>query len=150
EITTGVGLGKEKKGVASRVEKLQLGSFKIEKAHGKTARWSAIGGGILSRFNMVFDYSRGQLILEPNSRFAEPYPYDASGLELRLTKDLKHFRVHALLPDSPAAEAGLRAEDTITAINGRPAAKYDLTEVQDLFMKIGVTYRLQLRRQEKE
>jgi hypothetical protein len=150
EISTGVGLGKEKKGVASRVEKLQLGSFKIEKAHGKTARWSAIGGGILSRFNMVFDYSRGQLILEPNSRFAEPYRYDACGMELRLAKDLKHFRVHAVLPDSPAAAAGVRAEDMIIAINGRTSAKYDLTEVQDLFMDIGATYRLKIRRQQKE
>src|SRR5262245_25456016 len=55
-VTT-VGLGPERKAFAARVEKLQLGKFTIEKAVGRTGP-SLIGGEILSRFNIVFDYSR--------------------------------------------------------------------------------------------
>jgi carboxyl-terminal processing protease len=100
---------------------------------------------------MVFDYHRRVLILEPNSRFAEPYPYDASGIVLRLTKDLKHFRVHAVLPASPAAEAGLRPDDRITAINGHPAARLDLTEVQHVLLKRkGAQHRLDVQRGDKQ
>jgi hypothetical protein len=150
EAITGVGLGNERQGFAARVEKLKLGRFVIESAHGRTGTWSLIGGGILSRFNMVFDYSRKLLILEPNGRFGDAYPYDASGMVLRRAEDLKSFRVHHVLPDSPAAELGLRREDTITAIDGRNAAVYDLTEVQNLFKRNGEQHRLQIRRGDKQ
>jgi hypothetical protein len=143
------GLGKEGKGIVARVEKLQLGRFAIENAYGRTGKFSLLGGGILSRFNMVFDYSRRLLILEPNSRFSGPYLYDASGLVLRLTEDLKYFRIHAVLANSPAAEAGLRRDDTITTIDGRGAAHYDLTQVQNLFKKKGAQHRLNIRRGEQ-
>lgn len=152
ETVVGVGLGRERQGVAARIEKLQLGSYVIEKAIGQTGTGkSVIGGPILSRFNVVFDYAQHQLILEPNAAFAEPYLYDASGLGLRLTADLKHFRVHSLLPDSPAAEAGLRRDDLITAIDGRPAAEYDLTDVQHrLFKQRGKQHRLDIQRGDQQ
>ena len=122
------------------------GRFRIDNAYGRTGKIPLLGGGILSRFNMVFDYSRRLLILEPNRRFSEPYLYDASGIVLRLTEDLKHFRIHAVLASSPASEADLRRDDTITAINGREAAHYDLTELQTLFKQKGAHHRLDIRR----
>jgi hypothetical protein len=143
------GLGKEGQGIVARVEKLQLGRFGIENAYGRTGKFSLLGGGILRRFNMVFDYSRRLLIVEPNSRFSDPFPYDASGIVLRLTEDLKYFRIHAVLANSPASEAGLCRDDTITAINGRAAAYYDLTDVQNLFKEKGARYRLNIRRGEQ-
>jgi len=148
-VITGVGLGTESRGFAARVEKLQLGRFSIENAFGRTGKWPLIGGGILSRFNMVFDYSRRLLVLEPNRRFADPYAYDASGLVLRLTEDLRFFRVHDVLADSPAADAGLRKDDTIVAIDGKPAARCDLTEVQLLFRKAVHQHKLDIRRGDK-
>ena len=32
-----------------------------------------VGLGLLSRFNLVFDYSRQRLFVEPNRRFHEPF-----------------------------------------------------------------------------
>jgi len=41
-----------------------------------------IGGEILHRFNVVFDYEREQLLLKPNAHLQEPFEYDMSGLSL--------------------------------------------------------------------
>jgi hypothetical protein len=147
-VTT-VGLGQERKGFAARVEKLQLGKFTIENAVGRTGR-SIIGGEILSRFNIVFDYSRRQMILEPNARLGEPFPFDASGLTLQLVEETKQFRIIEVRADSPAADAGLRAGDIILAIDGRPAAKWTLAEVQTLLQHPGKQHRLEMRRGDKQ
>jgi hypothetical protein len=145
-VTT-VGLGPERKGFAARVEKLQLGKFAIENAVGRTGR-SIIGGEILSRFNIVFDYSRRRMFLEPNARLGEPFPFDASGLTLQLAE--KQFRVMEVRADSPADDAGLRAGDIILAIDGRPAAKWTLAELQTLLQHPRNQHRLEMRRGDKQ
>lgn len=147
-VTT-VGLGSERKGFAARVEKLQLGKFTIENAVGRTGR-SIIGGEILSRFNIVFDYSRRRMFLEPNARLGEPFPFDASGLTLQLVEETKQFRIMEVRADSPAADAGLRAGDIILAIDSRPAAKWTLAEVQTLLQHPGKQHRLDVRRGDKQ
>jgi hypothetical protein len=146
-VLGGVGLGKEMPALAARVQNLQLGSFTIDNAVGMTGK-PHIGGEILRRFHIVFDYSRQCLYLEPNRHFSEPYLFDASGLVLRMTKDGKHFRIHAVLDNSPATEAGLRAEDVITAIDNRSAADYKLPEVQQLFKQKGNEHELAIERGE--
>src|SRR5207237_892827 len=86
-----------------------------------------IGGEILRRFTVIFDYPRKQLILEPNARFAEPYDFDMSGLMVTAHgDDLKTFRVHHVISPSPAYDSGLRVGDVITAIDGQPAADLSL------------------------
>jgi C-terminal processing protease CtpA/Prc len=105
---------------------------------------------LLSRFTIVLDYAHKLLILEPNSSFTDPYLYDASGLDLRLTPDGKHFRIHAIVTKSAAAEAGLRGDDLITAIDGRPADQLDLTDVeQHLLTQAGKSIRLDVQRGEQ-
>ncbi len=63
---TGVGLGRETRGVFGRVEHLQLGPFEIRDTFGVAGTGSGshlIGGEILSKFRVTFDYSRQRLIL---------------------------------------------------------------------------------------
>ena len=68
-----------------------------------------IGGGILRRFKVIFDYARQQLILEPNAGSDEPIEYDMSGTRLHTEGDqFGTFRIHQVLEHTPAARAGLR------------------------------------------
>ncbi len=110
-----------------------------------------IGGDILRRFKVVFDYSRRQMILEPNAQFAEPFEVDMSGLDLATEgENFSVIVVNEVAKDSPAAEAGIQAEDTITAIDGRSAKEFAVDEIRKMFMQDGREYLISIKRGEKE
>lgn len=46
-------------------------------------RAGSIGGEILSRFQIVFDYPNGKLYSKPNSKCNEPFNYNMSGIEVQ-------------------------------------------------------------------
>jgi hypothetical protein len=46
-------------------------------------RLGSVGGGILKRFSVVFDYKNEKLYLRKNSYFNEPFTYNKSGLEVQ-------------------------------------------------------------------
>ena len=109
-----------------------------------------IGGEVLRRFTVVFDYSRNQMILEPNVHFAEPYEFDLAGLmPVAEGANLDVFRVYHVIDGSPAQEAGVRTGDVISAIDGRTSADLSLEQVRRLFKQgEGKEYRVSLLRGE--
>jgi hypothetical protein len=109
-----------------------------------------LGGNVLSRFKVIVDYSRNRVILEPNARFHDPFPSDASGLVLEA--DGPQFRrvlVRGIVQGSAADKAGLKEGDVITAIDGESTDKYALWEIQDLLKVSGQTKKLTVQRQRK-
>jgi len=46
-------------------------------------RNGSLGGGVLKRFNLVFNYAQGTLNLRKNGNFNEPFQYNISGIELQ-------------------------------------------------------------------
>ena len=56
--------------------------------------------------------------------------------------------VNEVEPGGPAAEAGIQAEDTITAIDERPAKQS--TEIRKMFTQDGKEYLINLKRGQKE
>ena len=89
-----------------------------------------IGTEILKRFKLIFDYPRQRLILERNARFSEPLEYDMSGMSLRAYGDaFRTFKIHQVLDDSPAREAGLRVGDIVEAIDSVPASRLTLEQL---------------------
>lgn len=46
-------------------------------------RVGSVGGEILKRFSVVFDYKNEQLYLKKNSNFNEPFTYNKSGIEIQ-------------------------------------------------------------------
>jgi S1-C subfamily serine protease len=87
------------------------------------------------------------MILEPNPSFSEPFETDMSGLDLVAEgSDLRTFTVNAVEANSPAAEAHLREEDVLVAIDGRPAADFNLDQLTSLFTHEGKEYELTVRR----
>lgn len=152
----GRGVGGEIMMPLGRANQLQLGRFKISQpvtalprdgTFGARGKAGNIGSAILRRFKVVFDYSRSRMILEPNERFADPYIYDMSGLQL-ITEgpDFELARIHRVLPDSPAAEAGLKTADEILTINGRAASELKLAGIREMLRLPDKQYRLQIKR----
>jgi C-terminal processing protease CtpA/Prc len=108
-----------------------------------------IGGEILRRFRVVIDYSRKQVILEPNGNFPEPYEFDMSGASLTSAgAAFNTFRVRALVEKSPAAEAGLHVGDEIIAIDGKSTATLTLEEIRKMFRRAGRKYVVSIKRNE--
>ena len=87
------GLGGESKMIATRIANLQIGNLIIKDPItavsqdevgdlSKTEFAGLIGGELLRRFDVFYDYGHRRLILQPNSYFNEPYEYDMSGMSL--------------------------------------------------------------------
>lgn len=95
-----------------------------------------VGGGVLKRFTVEFDYGRRQMILEPNDSFHKPDPYDRAGLWVNLSRDAGgragRFTVEDVVAGGPAAEVGIAVGDAITAVNGRPAADISLADLRSM------------------
>lgn len=88
-----------------------------------------VGGGVLKRFTVTFDYGEKRMILERNGLYALPDTYDRAGLWLN--RDGDAFAVMDVTPGGPAEGAGLRAGDRIVAIDGRPASELRLPSVRE-------------------
>jgi len=88
----------------------------------------------LRRFNVIFDYPHGRVIIEPNAMFRAPYEFDMSGLFLTSEgASSKGFKVYSTITGSPAADAGIREGDVIDAIDGQPVSKFTLDQVRQMF-----------------
>ena len=107
-----------------------------------------LGSEILSRFNMIIDFNKEKLYLQPNRYFPVAFSYDRSGITLIASGvDLKKFLVQDVLENSPAYEAGVRSGDEITKINDFPSRFFTLSAINSkLQAKVGKTVRLTLRR----
>ena len=76
-----------------------------------------VGVDILKRFLVTLDFGGNAMYLQAAAK-AEPFFKDRAGLRADLVGD--RFRVAFVSPDGPAAAAGLKSGDEITAINGHP------------------------------
>jgi predicted aspartyl protease len=152
------GLGGETRLLVSRATSFTLGNLSVREpviyvsqdtggALASSEYDGLIGGEILRRFKVIFDYARGRLILEPNAHYTEPVEYDMSGIRLRANGvDFRIFRVYQVLEDSPAAEAGLRVGDVLAAIDGVAAARFTLDEIYRMLKQPGREYQLSFKR----
>jgi hypothetical protein len=78
-----------------------------------------IGGEILRRFVVTFDYARRVVHLAANADAGRPFDVDRSGLWIN-----RHARgvvVGAVMAGGPADAVGLRVGDVLTALDGEPA-----------------------------
>ncbi|MGA7242286.1 MAG: aspartyl protease family protein, partial [Terracidiphilus sp.] len=148
----GQGFGGADHGFYTRADTLQLG--KIEVIHPITvlstdtqgAESSAtvagnIGLHVLRQFNIVFDAPHGKMYLEKNANFGKPDIFNRAGL--MLDPDPENLKIKTVIPRSPGARAGLKEEDVITQIDGKPPTDESL---QSAFTQpIGTVLRLTVR-----
>jgi len=146
---SGVGAGGEQKLLVGRVQAVQLGGLIIENPTVALSRDTEgsgegeendgiIGGEIFRRFKVILDYSRKQMILEPNKSFKEPYEVGMSGINFASDQtDCTALKIDSVRENSAAAEAGLQQGDIITAIDGKPANRFSSTELERVFKQHG-------------
>ena len=149
---------RESKQSIGRVPSIQFGGFTFKKPvaiyfqdkQGVVASPEfdgIIGAEILRRFNVIFDYSRRQMILEPNRYISESEEYDMSGMLLIAEgTDFKTFKVRRTIENSPATLAGLREGDIISAVDGKSTSNLTLEQVRQMFKQKGRSYRLTVER----
>ena len=160
--TVGGGVGGESKGYVGRIDGMQLGPFLapqpvvvfLQDKSGVIASGGfdgIIGGALLRRTKVIFDYSRRQLILEPYAASPKPYEYDMSGLFLiGKGPDFRQYVIQSVMDDSPGANAGLQRGDIITTINESPAREYTLGELRELLTQEGREIKFEIQRDEKQ
>jgi membrane-associated protease RseP (regulator of RpoE activity) len=87
-----------------------------------------VGAGILSHFTVDWNYPGLTMTLTPNRRYGAPFEVDASGMRLVAERpSWETIRVEAVMPDSPAAVAGIQAGDTLQKVGGEaPPPLYEL------------------------
>lgn len=150
--------GIQTRGDVGRLPRIVIGGYEIkdelvayvspEDSKQATAE-AMIGLGLLSRFNLIFDYSRQRLIIKPSGRFAEIHNYDMSGMSTRKNKD-GFVEIVSVYDNSPASDAGLQMGDRVISINGKPAIDYDIFELDPLMKQEGKTIKLVARRDGRE
>jgi hypothetical protein len=90
-----------------------------------------IGGNLLRRFTITFDYRNGTMALVPNATLHDPDVYERSGLFL-----IRHAGSTVIVdarPGTPAASAGIAKGDVIASIDGSPAGGMSLGQIRDVF-----------------
>jgi predicted aspartyl protease len=155
----GGGVGGEVQLVIGRVKSLRIGSFVIDKPVtgfikigeiAEPGKIGNIGGRLLRKFRVIFDYSRQRMILEPTSRLTEAEEFDMSGAAVIAEGSAFNvIKVDRVRPDSPAAQVDLRPQDAIIAVDGQPATTLTVNKLRKMFRVEGREYLLSVKRGEQ-
>ena len=139
----GVAVGGETTGILYRIDAFRIGPYSITspvigatlESGGFENRADAgtIGAAILRQFTLTLDYPRNRILLEPNGAYGEPTGEDLSGLWLVAQgEDFSIAKARFVIPDSPAARAGVLVDDLILAVDDVPVSELRLSGVFDL------------------
>jgi predicted aspartyl protease len=153
ETVTGWGVGGPARGRPARLGTLLLGDVAIHDVAGELYLGDKgafanpdlsgnLGGGVLRRFTVTFDYDAKRIYLAPNHHFSEPDAFDRSGLWL--FREGGALEVMAVAPGGPAEQAGLKPGDRIEQIGGEPASSRPLWEWRARLRELPAGTRLEL------
>jgi len=96
-----------------------------------------IGGQLLNRFNLIFDYPKRTLWIKPNSNFKKPFTYNIAGLELSIeNRFLALPEVCNVSKNSPADRAGILVGDQIFKINEMNALQTNINDIRLRLMTV--------------
>jgi predicted aspartyl protease len=137
ETVTGWGVGGATRSSPVRFHEVKLGDVTVREVVGDLFTGDKgsfadpdsagnIGGGILHRFVVTFDYGAKRMYLEPAKSAEAREVYDRGGMFLR--RDGDAIAVISVVPRGPAEAAGVRADDRITTIDGAPVRSKSLAE----------------------
>lgn len=146
----GRGLGGIITGKIARIESLALGRYDVSSVVANfpdpnsymdtlknsriVPRNGAIGGEILSRFKVTFNFPQEKLYIRKNASYRKNFYYNMSGITLKAKGSrLQHFEITDIREKSPAEKAGLQVGDLLTTINGLPTAILDLNQINGFF-----------------
>jgi len=141
----GRGLGGVIMGRVGRVKSLSLGNYMINNPisnfpnpnsytdtlkSGTVTRNGSVGGEILSRFTVIFDFSNEKLYLKKNRFFNKKFYYNLSGLTIKAKgSSLNTYEITEVRTESVSDRAEVKQGDIILAINGIPSTDLTLSQV---------------------
>ncbi len=142
----GRGLGGELFGHIARINKLSLPPFSFKEvittfpdssdyniSTYKSSRNGTIGGGLLTRFTVVFDYINEKIYLKKGKTYKNPFEYNLSGLIIRAKGlRLNSYEIVEVRSGCAAERAGVKVGDEIIIINGHYTKGIKLNKVLGL------------------
>jgi hypothetical protein len=145
----GRGLGGVINGKIARIKSLQIGDFTLNnvitsfpdpntlidtlKSGVVVARNGAIGGEILRRFTVTYNFPGEKLYLKKNSYFKKNFYFTLSGLTIKaIGARLNVFEITDVRENSTSYYAGVKVGDRIISINGISGEDLDLTVINAL------------------
>jgi hypothetical protein len=91
---------------------------------------SNVGGGVLKRYAVTFDYDNSTMYLKPVKGHVEDLDtFDKSGMWINAVP--QGFKVIDITKGGPAEAAGLQKDDVIVGIDGKVAAGMNLPELRE-------------------
>jgi hypothetical protein len=138
----GWGVGGPSTGYVTRIKDMTIGDVKIgpvvagladqDKGAFAGSDLSAnVGGGVLKRFVVTFDYNNRVMYLKPRTGpVDDTNTYDRAGLWLNANGN--SFKVVDVTKGAPAEEAGFVKDDIVTAVDGKPAIGVKLPELREM------------------
>jgi hypothetical protein len=147
--TVGRGLGGVINGKIGRIESLTIGKYNIKKPistfpdpnsyvdtlkMGNVPRNGSIGGEILSRFTVIFDFPNEKVYLKKNRDFRKAFHFNLSGLTIKAAGPLLNmYEIVDVRKESAGDKAGVMPGDIILNINGASSSEMKLSDVINYF-----------------
>lgn len=140
ESSLGRGIAGEIRGYLARIDYLEVGDQRLEdviasfpstsRPSGDIDRLGSVGGELLRKFTVIFDFLHLKMYLKKNSSFKYPFEYDMSGLEIIAEgNDLDRFVINNVRQKSAAQSVGLKAGDIILSLNNIPSSELELSRI---------------------
>lgn len=124
------------------VSHIDLGGFQVNEltstfsenavisSHRTLGSHGVIGMPVFSKFNVVFNYQEGYMLIKPNSQFNTPIRADRSGLRMYVHKD--GYIVKLIAEGSAAEQSNLQLGDVIVSFNNEPATAEKMVNFRQL------------------
>lgn len=106
-----------------------------------------IGNRVLKRFNIIFDYPRSLIYLEPNANMNKRFATNVSGFTIFFNSAKPY--VKNVIDRSPASRAGLKNGDELIAIDGKIVENLHADEIRAYFEEEGKNLELVIKRGSK-
>ena len=149
ECVIGRGLAGLIMGRTARINSLRIGKYQINDMianfpdglalkdtvkSGRVYRNGSLGGEVLSRFQVIFDFPREKIYLKAKRGFYRKSYYNMSGLTVKADGErLRDFEITEVRKSSAADKVGVLVGDKIISINGYSTNEMDLSEVNNYF-----------------
>ncbi|MDR3527688.1 MAG: aspartyl protease family protein [Rhizomicrobium sp.] len=140
DAVEGWGVGGPSTGYVMRASELTLGTVKVGPVVASLSDQSKgafsgsdfsgnVGGGVLKRFTVTFDYNNKVMYLKPRTGpISDTGTFDRTGLWINVGGG--GFIVVSLTKGAPAEQAGLKKDDIIVAVDGAPTGSLTLGDLR--------------------
>ena len=124
-------------------------SLSVRHLEGEGGRNGSIGGEVMKRFRVIFDYQNQHVYLKKNKRYKNTFEYNKTGLLVKAKgKDLDVFEIEQVDTESAGERAGLKEGDEIIQIQQYLTKDLNLNQIYNILnvAKVGKQIRLTIKR----